>query len=110
MFTGILPTGATKALTTPVQTTTAGSYMQQGNSLLNSALNAWVQVEQVKAARATSGGDQVQRQLTPELANGAGVQIDASKDTAKPKQGFKVNMPLLLSSVALLGVALYLRK
>jgi hypothetical protein len=93
----------------PSATTNAGSIWTSANNTLSSALDAWVKVEQVKAARATTGGDQVSRQVNPELQNGAGVVVDASKDQEKEKQGIKFNNPLLIGSLLLLGVGLYMR-
>lgn len=56
----------------------AGSWLTQGNQFLSGALDAWAKVEQIKATRASTGGDQVQRQTQPELANGAGVILNTT--------------------------------
>ena len=101
-------------VTTPVATTSAGSWMQQGNQLLNNALNAWAQVEQIKAAKSASGGDQVSKQTQPELSNGAGVQLDTTaQDIAKQKAagvtGFgEINYKMLAfaSGALVLGLVL----
>lgn len=45
----------------PVATAGAGTWLQQGNTLLSNAIDLWGQVEQVKAVRSSSGGDKQQR-------------------------------------------------
>lgn len=100
---------------TPVATTSAGGWMQQGNAMLNTALNAWAQVEQIKAAKSASGGDQVSRQTQPELQNGAGVQLDTTaQDVASQKSagitGFgEINYKLLGFAGAALALGLVLK-
>jgi len=101
--------------TTPVATTSAGGWMQQGNALLNNALNAWAQVEQIKAAKSASGGDQVAKQMQPELQNGAGVQLDTTaQDIAKQKAagvtGFgEINYKMLAFASGALALGLILK-
>lgn len=93
----------------PVASNTAGSWLQQGNELLSSALNTWVTVEQVKAARSSSGGDQVSRLTQTDLPNGAAVQIDkpATVSEAKDDGTFKVNKAFLGYCVAALAFGLW---
>lgn len=70
----------------PAAQAPAGSWLQQGNQFLSGALDAWAKVEQIKATRASTGGDQVQRQTKPELQNGAGVTVDTTaQDQAKQR-------------------------
>lgn len=94
---------------TPVGTQTAGSWLQQGNQLLSTALGAWAQVEQIKANRSSSGGDQLAKQVTPELDNGAAVQVD--KTPAVQTDSTKtVDKTLVFLLAAAVVVGLYARK
>lgn len=94
----------------PVGTQTAGSWLQQGNQLLSTALGAWAQVEQIKANRASSGGDQIARQLTPELDNGAAVQVDKAPTVEKTDSTKKVDKTLVFLLACVVGIGLYARK
>lgn len=67
----------------PVATSGAGSWLQTGNSFLNDALNVWGKVEEIKATRSSTGGDQIARTLQTDYANGAAVQIDAKQQPEK---------------------------
>ncbi|MBR9791225.1 MAG: hypothetical protein GYB58_05685 [Gammaproteobacteria bacterium] len=99
-----------RAVMQPVATNTAGSWLQAGNQLLSTALNTWATVESVKAQRAASGGDQLAKQLQPELENGAAVQVDKAPEVKESEPMKKTDKTLLFLSVGLLAVALYGKK
>lgn len=99
--------------TTPVATTPAGGWAQNINSVLTNALNLWAGVEQVKAMKSTSGGDQQQRQTDPELANGAGVTVDTTAADLQAAQALgkaesQRNM-IIAAGAGALGVAVLLK-
>jgi hypothetical protein len=96
---------------TPVAEAGAGTMLDSGFSGLMGALNVWGRVEEIKAAKSASGGDQIQALYQPELPNGAAVTIDSSLVGKLPEPaGFKINQPLMYGSLALLGFALLLNR
>lgn len=95
---------------------TAGGWMQTVNSGLSSAMDLWLQYENVRKVKSTSGGDQVSKQTVAEHENGAGIVVDpisttaatATKETV-PESGIVINKGLLYGSLGLLGLALVLK-
>ena len=98
---------------TPVVATSAGGWMQQGNALLSNAIGLWGQVEAVKAAKSSSGGDQVAKQTEPELANGAAVKVDVTSADAQAAAGItpagEINKNFLMFSVGVLVMGLAMK-
>lgn len=95
--------------TPPLATTSAGTDMLGSfNSSLNSALDVWLKVEQIKGAKAASGQDQVQAKTQPEYENGAMIQLDSTLPSNKAV-GVQINQPLLIASLGLLAFAFLLR-
>jgi len=95
----------------------AGGFLQQGNAFLNDALNIWGKVEEIKATKSASGGDQQQAMVQPELANGAAVQVERPLQAPTDKKantieigGVKVNKSLLMFSGVLLATAFVSKK
>lgn len=93
---------------------TAGGWTQTINDGLSSAMDLWLQYENIRKVRSSSGGDQIQKQTTPELENGAGVVVDTvTRPTANaqevPQSSIMVNKPLFYGSLALLGLGLVLK-
>lgn len=95
---------------TPLAPTMAGTNTSGGGNMLGQALNTWLQVEQIKAARSTGGGDIVTKQALPEVANGAGIVIDNKQTPSAESVGkFSLSKNVLVLSAALLIGALALR-
>lgn len=92
----------------PVAEVQAGGLWESVNGGLSNALGLWAQVEAIKGQKSASGQDQYQAVHSPELANGAAVQVDASLDVKKPA-GFVVRKPVLYASLGLLGLAFLMR-
>lgn len=88
------------------ETSADTNYWTAGNSILASALGVWERVEQIKAVKSSSGQDQLQQMVTPQLENGAAVQVDSQFVSTKDSSGIKINKELLYVSLGLLGVAL----
>jgi len=96
---------------TPVAEAGAGTLMDNVSSGLMGALNIWGQVEQIKAAKSASGGDQRQALVHPELPNGAAVAVEASlTPPAKKQVPFAINKPLMFASIGLLSIAFLLNR
>lgn len=89
---------------------TAGNWFDTSTDFLDSALNMWGKVEAIKAQKSASGGDQVQRQLQPEISNGAAVQVDQVPVSQVDVAGLKINKNILVPSLFLLGAALLLKR
>lgn len=90
----------------------AGNWYQTTSNFLGDALNKWVQVEQIRQVRSSTGQDQLTKQLNPDLENGAAVQVDKVNDPSGAKtqaDGIMINKTMLYGSIALLGVALVLK-
>ena len=86
------------------------NYWTAGNSILANALGVWERVEQIKAVKSSSGQDQAQQMVTPQLENGAAIQVDSQfTSTNKDDTGIKVNKELLYVSLGLLGFALLMK-
>lgn len=99
-----------------VATNNAGNWMQTLNTGLSSALDTWMKVEQVRQIKSSQGQDQLTKQFTPELENGAAVAVDpVSQANATaggrtvPADGIVINKKLLMGSAALLVVAVLLK-
>lgn len=97
----------------PVATTTAGSWIQDGSNALNSALEIWGNVERVKSARSATGNDQTVRVSNPELANGAGVNVDMTTADHAQQQakssGIADTKGLLYASLAVLAMGVFFK-
>lgn len=97
--------------TKPVATASAGSsFLDFGGSLLTNALNIYGQVETAKAARSSSGGDQIARLTQPDIPSGQTVNVEAQKATSQANNkilGVEPKNLLILSGLVLaFGVAL----
>lgn len=91
----------------PVATSGAGSWLQTGNSFLSSALETWGKVEEIKAARSSSGNDQTSRLMQPDYANGAAVQVDAmAQPKADEKPSMYKNGLMILGGILAVGLLL----
>jgi hypothetical protein len=95
---------------TPVAEAGAGTLIDSGFSGLMDALNVWGKVEEIKAAKSASGGDQRQAVYMPELPNGAAVALDSSLPAPLKKPVFEINKPILFASVGLLAIALIMNR
>ena len=98
--TGGAPVGSTDART---------GWVNQGFSYLGSALDAWGQVEQIKAKKQASGQDQTQAKYMPEHENAAGIVREAPQTNQKTDDsvidvfGIKMNKNILIATGAVVA-------
>lgn len=94
----------------PIQPTNAGAgFLQASNGFLNNALNTWVQVEQLKAAKSSSGQDRMIAKNNPELKAGTAIEVDkpvAPQVDIKPHPYGKY----ALAAVAIIGAVYVLKR
>jgi phospholipase C len=81
--------------------------------LLDSAIGGWARIEEIKAAKASTGQSRVEQALTPEYDNAA-VVIDTPKTatTAQPQEPMVFGFPqkqVILGFTGLLVLGLVLR-
>ncbi|AAD43550.1 virion structural protein [Pseudoalteromonas phage PM2] len=79
---------------------------------LDALISGWARVEQIKAAKASTGQGRVEQAMTPELDNGAAVVVEAPKKAAQPSETLVFGVPqktLLLGFGGLLVLGLVMR-
>ena len=92
-------------------TVQAGGVWDSINGGLNSALNVWAKVEQVKATRASTGQDMIQARTVPELENGAAVAVDQPVTSENfMVGGMKMNKNILYATGGILLAIIAFKK